>query len=129
MQRDSPQSRQSTDSQKVGARSAGSFLPVKPAVLLVLLAVADEARHGYGIMLDVRNRSGGIVDLGTSHLYRHLKRLLGDGLVEEAEPESVDQNDPRRRYYRLTELGGEVVRAESVRLASLLEDSRRLGFV
>jgi len=112
---------------EVGSRLVGQYLPLKPAVFLVLLAVADEARHGYGIMLDVRERSGGTVDLGTSHLYRHLRRLLDDGLVEEVDPEEVDRDDPRRRYYSLTELGRRVVRAESARLAALLEDSRRLG--
>jgi len=105
------------------------FLPVKSTVFLVLMAVADEARHGYGIMQSVLHRSGGTVNLGTGHLYRHIKRLLDDGLIEEVEPEVVDRDDPRRRYYQLTDLGAEVVRAESERLKDLVAESRKLGFV
>jgi len=105
------------------------FLPVKSTVFLVLMAVADKARHGYGIMQSVLQRSGGAVNLGTGHLYRHIKRLLDDGLIEEVEPDVVDRDDPRRRYYQLTDLGAEVVRAESERLKDLVAESRKLGFV
>ncbi len=105
------------------------FLPVKSTVFLVLMAVADEPRHGYGIMQSVLDRSGGTVNLGTGHLYRHIRRLLDDGLLEEVEPEVVDGDDPRRRYYELSELGAEVVRAESERLKDLVAESRKLGFV
>lgn len=110
-----------------GSENMAARLPVKSTVFLILLALAEEARHGYGIMLEVRERSGGSVNLGTSHLYRHLKRLLDDGLVEETDPAS--DADPRRRYYRLTALGRELVTAESARLKSLVEQSQRLGFV
>ena len=105
------------------------FLPVKSTVFLILLAVADEPGHGYGIMLNVRRRSGGTVNLGTSHLYRHLKSSLDQGLVLEVKPKATDNDDPRRRYYQLTDLGREVVRAESMRLKSLVEESKKLGFV
>ncbi|MEE9533408.1 MAG: helix-turn-helix transcriptional regulator [Acidimicrobiia bacterium] len=105
------------------------FLPVKPSVFLIMMAVAEEPCHGYGIMLDVQRRSGGSVNLGTSHLYRHLKRLLDDGLVEEVEFEDGVGDDPRRRYYQLTKLGVKVVRAESARLKGLVEESTRMGFV
>ncbi len=105
-----------------------SLLPVKSTVFLILLALAEEPRHGYGIMLDVKQRSDGTVNLGTSHLYRHLKRLLEDALVEEVSPET-DGDDPRRRYYRLTEFGRDLLEAESTRLKSLVEQSQQLGFV
>ncbi len=105
-----------------------SMLPVKSTVFLILLALAEEPRHGYGIMLDVRQRSDGTVNLGTSHLYRHLKRLLEDSLVEEVSADAGG-HDPRRRYYRLTEFGRELVQAESTRLKSLVEQSQHLGFV
>lgn len=109
------------------APGATAWLPVKSTVFLILLALAEEDRHGYGIMLDVKERSDGSVNLGTSHLYRHLKRLLDDGLVEETE--AATGADPRRRYYHLTSLGREVVVAESARLKTLVEQSQRLGFV
>ena len=104
-----------------------SMLPVKSTVFLILLALAEEPRHGYGIMLDVKQRSDGTVNLGTSHLYRHLKRLLEDALVEEVSAEAA--SDPRRRYYRLTDFGRELLEAESTRLKSLVEQSQQLGFV
>ncbi len=105
-----------------------SLLPVKSTVFLILLALAEDPRHGYGIMLEVKQRSDGTVNLGTSHLYRHLKRLLEDALVEEDSPETAG-DDPRRRYYRLTEFGRELLEAESKRLKSLVEQSQQLGFV
>jgi DNA-binding PadR family transcriptional regulator len=105
------------------------FLPVKSTVFLILIAVAEEPRHGYGIMQSVLRRSDGAVNLGTGHLYRHIRRLLDDGLLEEVEPDRVDSEDPRRRYYQLTDLGAEVVRAESERLKALVAESRKLGFV
>ncbi len=105
-----------------------SLLPVKSTVFMILLALAEEPRHGYGIMLDVKQRSDGTVNLGTSHLYRHLKRLLEDALVEEVSAE-VANDDPRRRYYRLTEFGRELLVAESTRLKNLVEQSQQLGFV
>jgi DNA-binding PadR family transcriptional regulator len=108
---------------------SSQFLPVKSTVFLVLMAVADEPRHGYGIMQSVLERSGGSVNLGTGHLYRHIKRLLEEGLVEEVEPDVVDRDDPRRRYYQLTDLGVAVVRAESERLRDLVAESHKLGFV
>ncbi len=104
------------------------YLPVKSTVFLILLAIAEQPKHGYAITQEVYQRSGGTVDLGTSHLYRHLKKLLDDRIVEETEPARSD-DDPRRRYYRLTRLGRDVVRAESARLKALLEQSKRLGFV
>lgn len=110
-------------------KSPAEFLPVKSTVFLILMAVAERPRHGYGMMQDVSRRTGGSVDLGTGHLYRHLKRLLDDGLVQEVEPRAPDRDDPRRRYYGLTRLGRAVVKAESARLAELVEDSRRLGLV
>ena len=105
-----------------------SLLPVKSTVFLILLALAEEPRHGYGIMLDVKQRSDGAVNLGTSHLYRHLKRLLEDTLVEEVSAEA-DGDDPRRRYYQLTDFGRELLEAESTRLKNLVEQSQQLGFV
>lgn len=101
------------------------LLPLKPAVLLVLLTLGEERQHGYGIMTAVRERSGGLIDLGTSHLYRHLKRLLDTGLVEETE--ATDSSDPRRRYYQLTDLGERVLAAEAVRLDYVVARTRALG--
>ncbi len=101
------------------------LLPLKPAVLLILLTVGEERQHGYGIMSAVRERSGGLIDLGTSHLYRHLKRLLDSGMVEETADNG--SGDPRRRYYRLTDFGGQVLAAEAARLDGVVAQTRAIG--
>ncbi len=104
-----------------------SHLPLKPAVFLVLLSLAEEEQHGYALASSVREMSDGKLNLATGPLYRHLRRLLDDGLVEESDRRPApDQDDRRRRYYRLTELGRDVVAAEAVRMADLVEVSRSL---
>ena len=98
---------------------AGDLLPLTPPVFHILLALADEERHGYGIMLDVLARqTDDALQARTRHaLYGCLKRMLAAGLVEEsAERPDPALDDERRRYYRMTELGQLVARAEAHRL-------------
>lgn len=110
--------------------SVGDHLPLKPVVCLVLLALAEKERHGYAVMLAVRERSQGRIRLETGPLYRHLKRLVDTGLVEEADGRSAVEDDQRRRcYYRLTGLGRAVVTAEGARLATLVEATRAVGLL
>ncbi len=97
-----------------------AVLPVKPDVFMVLLVLLDGERHGYGIMQDAAERSGGEVRLQPGALYRMLKRLLEEGLVEE----TTDQTDERRRYYRIAALGKQVAAAEARRMARLVDASR-----
>lgn len=102
-----------------------SFEPLTPAVFHIILALADGARHGYGIMLDVRRLSGGLMNLGPGTLYRSLQRMMRDGLIEEGEDVlDADWEDERRRYFRLTEFGKRVGRAEARRLAGLVDEAR-----
>ncbi len=106
----------------------GDLLPLTPAALNVLLALADGERHGYGIMLEVRERTGGRVRLGPGTLYGAIKRLKEGGVIEEAgERPDPGEDDERRRYYRLTGLGGQVLAAEVERLDSLVRAARRKG--
>ena len=95
--------------------------PLTPPVFHILLALADEERHGYGIMQDVAHQTDGALQLGPGTLYGCLKRMLAAGLVEESD-ERPDPalDDERRRYYRMTALGHRAVRAEAVRLTSAL---------
>src|SRR5215471_17482938 len=93
-------------------------LPLTPPVFHILLALAEEERHGYGIMQDVARQTHGALQLGPGTLYGCLKRMLAAGLVEESE----ERPDPgldseRRRYYRMTPLGKRIVRAAAKRLA------------
>jgi DNA-binding PadR family transcriptional regulator len=120
-----------------------SFLPLTPFAFQVLLALADGERHGYAIIKEVEERSGGSVRLRTGTLYTLLQRLLeeqligeqGSGLTPEpqdsrtpkgdAGPGPAARADSRRRYYRLTALGDAVLRAEAQRLEGLIGDARR----
>ena len=108
------------------------LLPLTPAVLHILLALADGERHGYAIMQDVEAQTAGSLRMGPGTLYGSLKRMLTAGLVEEMEGRSdtgsADRNDERRRYYRLTDLGERVLQAEVRRLQQIvrLPGARRL---
>jgi DNA-binding PadR family transcriptional regulator len=104
---------------------AEALIPVSPVVLEILLALGEDPMHGYAVAQAIRSGSAGRVRLETGPLYRHLKRLLDDGLIEESS-QRPDDDDPRRgAYYRLTSLGRHVVAAESRRLAELVARARR----
>ena len=103
----------------------GDFLPLTPAIHHILLALADEERHGYGIMLEVARVTGGATRMGPGTLYGTLKRLLASALIEEAD-ERPDPalDDERRRYYRISKLGAQVLQAETSRISLLLNAAR-----
>jgi DNA-binding PadR family transcriptional regulator len=102
-----------------------SFLPLTPAVFHILLTLADGEAHGYAMMQEVGRRSGGSVRLGPGTLYGAISRLLEDGVIEESEERpDPEMDDTRRRYYRLTKLGGRVLAAETERLADLVRAAR-----
>jgi DNA-binding PadR family transcriptional regulator len=106
----------------------GDLLPLTPAALNVLVALADGERHGYGIMLEVKERTGGRVRLGPGTLYGAIKRLKEGGVIEESGGKSGTVTDEeRRRYYRLTDFGREVLAAEVARLDGLVRAARRKG--
>src|SRR6185436_17693445 len=97
------------------------WLPLTPAMFHILLALADKERHGYEIMQEVQERTAGSVRLGPGTLYGSIKRMLGDGLIEESDDRpDPELDDERRRYYRLSDFGYRVARAESQRLANLV---------
>lgn len=105
-----------------------SFLPLTPFAFQVLLALAEGDRHGYAIIKEVEERSGGQVTLRTGTLYTLLQRLLDEQLIIEAEtpaPTAAKSEDTRRRYYRLSAMGDAVLRAEAQRLEALISDARR----
>jgi DNA-binding PadR family transcriptional regulator len=105
-------------------KSTGSQRPMATAVFHILIALADQPRHGYGIMLDVADRTSGKVKLSPGTLYGSIKQLLEDGLIEELTSRAVKDADERRRYYRLTREGREAARAEMARMATLLGHAR-----
>lgn len=98
-----------------------SFLPLKPVDFLILLALVEGERHGYGLLQDVAQATEGRTRLDAGNLYRLMRRQLDAGLVEMAERRpAAESGDERRRYYRLTRLGRQVARAETERLTRLL---------
>ncbi len=109
---------------------ADSLLPLAPAAFHILVALAEEDRHGYAIMELVAERTRGAVKLSPGTLYRTIQRLLEQGLIREVEPRerpSPSDDDERRRYYRLTAYGRAVVRAEARRLAGLVRLAQASG--
>ena len=99
------------------------FLPLSPATLHILLSLAGEERHGYGIMQEVARQSEGQYKLGPGTLYDNLQKLMDQAIVEEALRRSAD-DDPRRRYYRLTALGRRILTAEVARLEGVVREAR-----
>jgi DNA-binding PadR family transcriptional regulator len=106
------------------------LLPLPPATFHILMAVAEEDRHGYAIIQDVDRRTQGQVRLSAGTLYRSIQRMLEQGLlVETQERPAPEEDDERRRYYRITPLGEAVARAETRRLTDLVRLARASGFV
>jgi DNA-binding PadR family transcriptional regulator len=105
------------------------LLPLPPATFHILMAVADDDRHGYGIIQDVAARTNGELKLSAGTLYRSIQRMLEQGLlVETQERPTPEFDDERRRYYRITPYGTTVARAEARRLTQLVKLARASGF-
>ena len=99
--------------------------PLTPAIAHILLALADEDRHGYGIMQEVARLTDGQVRMGPGTLYGTIKRMLAAGLIQHAdERPDPELDDERRRYYRITTSGQRALRNETVRVAALVSAAR-----
>jgi DNA-binding PadR family transcriptional regulator len=103
---------------------ARGMLPLTHLTYHVLLALAGETLHGYGIIKEVSKRTDGRMEPETGTLYTAIRRLLDDGLIEESDRRPAPDEDQRRRYYALTPFGAEVLRLESERLAALVAVAR-----
>jgi DNA-binding PadR family transcriptional regulator len=120
----------------VSMDDARTFLPLSPQQFQILLALSDADRHGYGIILEVAERTAGAMRLGTGTLYTALAGLVDSELIREADTRSRTavvgngsrtREDARRRYYRLTPFGRAVLEAETARLDALVKQARRKG--
>lgn len=100
-----------------------TFLPLSPATLHILLSLAGEELHGYAIMQEVQRQSEGKYKLGPGTLYDNLQKMIDRGLVEELGKKPGD-DDPRRRYYRLSMLGRGVLTAEISRLDDVVREGK-----
>jgi DNA-binding PadR family transcriptional regulator len=99
-----------------------SFLPLSPHQFHILLALTDRERHGYAMILDIEQRTGGALRLGTGTLYTAIARLVELGLIAD-----TGRADERRRYYKLLPLGRAVLRAETARLEALVRHAHDKG--
>ncbi|HEX5235098.1 MAG TPA: helix-turn-helix transcriptional regulator [Silvibacterium sp.] len=98
-----------------------SFIPLKTQWFHIMLSLVGEERHGYGIMQEVLQRTTGEVRLWPATLYGSIKRMIESELIEESdERPTPEMDDARRRYYRLTEMGRQVLDAECERLQELV---------
>ena len=100
-----------------------TLLPLSPAALHILLALAGDNRHGYGIMQEVARQSQTHYELGPGTLYDNLEKLMRRGLVNDSPRRSANE-DPRRRYYRLTAFGRRVLAADLERLRAVLKEAK-----
>ena len=100
-------------------------MALRPVEFHILLALAGDERHGYALLQEVESQTGGEMQLEPGTLYRALHRMLKDGWVaESARRPAADQDDERRRYYRLTPAGRRVASAEAARLSRLVTLAR-----
>jgi len=105
-----------------------TFLPLPAATFHILMALAEEDRHGYAIIQDVAARTDGALRLSPGTLYRSIQRMLDQGLLQETHDRPAPElDDERRRYYRITSLGTAVARAEARRLTQLVRLARARG--
>jgi DNA-binding PadR family transcriptional regulator len=105
-----------------------SFLPLRPIEFQILLSLSGGERHGYGMLRDASERMGSAVQWGVGTLYRALKRLVEQGLIEATDRRpAADEDDERRNYYRITTLGQQVARAEAERLELLVRAAKSSG--
>jgi DNA-binding PadR family transcriptional regulator len=110
-------------------KDPSALLPLPPAAFHILLALAEGDRHGYAIIQEVESRTGGELRLSAGTLYRSIQRMLEQGLiVETRERPEPDEDDERRRYYRITPFGEAAARAEARRLTQLVKFARQSGF-
>jgi DNA-binding PadR family transcriptional regulator len=105
-----------------------SFLPLTPRELHVMLALASGPLHGYGVILAVKQLTEDLIILRTGTLYVLLRRLLNERLItESSDRPDPEDDDERRRYYALTDLGRDVLEAESRRLAAVVSIAKKKG--
>jgi DNA-binding PadR family transcriptional regulator len=104
-----------------------ALLPLPPATLHILLALAETERHGYAIMQDVEARTDGELRLSAGTLYRAIARMVEQGLIVEVEHRRSRADDERRRYYRITSFGMAVARADVRRMLQLVRHAQARG--
>ena len=112
------------------AKDPDALLPLRPVETLILTMLSAGDRHGYGIRQDILEHTGGRVELEAGNLYRHMRRLESEQLIEPAAAarRPAADDDPRRIYYRMTPFGRRVLAAEMNRMRELVQlaEARRI---
>lgn len=111
------------------ASDPAAFLPLHPLEFRILLVLLDGPAHGYRIVKEIEEREKELPSIYPGNLYRRIRDLLAKGLLEDADPPSAVEADPRRRYFSPTPLGEAVVKAEARRLEILVQEARALGVI
>jgi DNA-binding PadR family transcriptional regulator len=107
-----------------------TLLPLPSATFHILIALAREDKHGYAVIQDIEQRTGGELRLSAGTLYRSIQRMLEQGLIRETRDRPAPElDDERRRYYRITPFGEDVARAEAQRMSALVKMARAQGLV
>ena len=101
-------------------RDPDELLPLKPVESLILMMLAPAERHGYGIRQDILDHTDGRVELEAGNLYRYIRQLENEELIEPSSRRLASADDPRRQYYRLTPFGRRVLAAEMYRMRALV---------
>ena len=118
------------DAMAYSTEDIDALLPLPPATFHILVALAREDRHGYAIILDVEQRTGGELRLSAGTLYRSIQRMLEQDLIRETRDRPAPElDDERRRYYRITPFGTAVASADAKRMADLVRMARAQGLV
>lgn len=103
--------------------------PLTPLTMAILLALAEEDQHGYGLMRDVEIQTEGELVPGTGSLYAALQRLVEDGLIMDSPVQPAEGEDRRRKYFRITAAGRSAARAEAARMVRVLETARKRALI
>lgn len=101
--------------------AVAALLPLKPQDYHILFVLLDEERHGYGMVKEIDRQTDGRIRLEAGNLYRSIRRMIKQGLIEESDRRPApESDDERRRYYRITDFGRTVVAAETERMRELV---------
>jgi DNA-binding PadR family transcriptional regulator len=109
--------------------SPTSFLPLHPLEFRILMILLEGPSHGYAIVQEIETREKDLKNIYPANLYRRIRNLLSKGLLKDAPAPDLEESDPRRRYFQVTEMGREVVRAEAERLQGLLAEAHARGLL
>lgn len=112
-----------------GPVTVGDFLPLHPLEFRILMILLTGPSHGYAVVQEIEKSEKDLKSIYPANLYRRIRDLLAKGFLEDAPPPDSESTDPRRRYFRATELGRAVVRAEAQRLQGLLTEARDRGLL